>query len=132
MADLLTENPVPTQIGLHSVRNVLGEQNQISLFSEHDVRFSEEYGVELSGSITRFGIDLTDMQMRVMEGILQGFSRTNYRGNLQSRDCDEVVAEKFSGKVPLLYKNISELPRLRVKQSTGVLVLTVTTERLSE
>ena len=117
MADLLTENPVPTQIGLQSVRNVLGEQNQISLFSEHDVRFSEEYGVELSGSITRFGIDLTDMQMRVMEGILQGFSRTNYRGNLKSRDCDDVVAEKFSGKVPLLYKNISELPRLRVKQS---------------
>lgn len=117
MASLPKENPVPTQLGLHSVRNVLGEQNQISLFSEHDVKFSEEYGIKLSGSIARFGIDLTDMQMRIMEGILQGFSRTDYRGNLPSRHCDEVVAEKFGGKVPLLYKNISQLPRLRVKQS---------------
>jgi len=106
-----------TQIGLHAIRNVLGEQNQTALFDNHDVRFAEEYGIELSGSISRFGVDLTDMEVRVMEGILHGFTRTSYKGNLTPHSRDEIAEERYSGKVPKPYKYVKELPRLRVKQS---------------
>lgn len=113
----LSENLSSTQIGLHTVRNVLGEQNQINLFHNHHIEYSEEYGVELSGSISRFGVDLTDMQLRVMEGILHGFSRTGYQGNFTPKSRDEIVEERFGGKIPLAYQNVTELPILRVKQS---------------
>jgi hypothetical protein len=106
-----------TQVGLHSVKNVLGDQSQISLFSDHDVHFSEKYGVELRGSISRFGVDLSDMELRVMEGILHGFSLTGYRGNSVPKSRDEIVSEEFGGQVPPVYQNVIELPILRATQS---------------
>jgi len=106
-----------TQLGIHSVKNLLGSEEQLSLFSEHDVKFSEEYGVKLEGKIDRFGIDLTDIQARVMEGILRGLSETNYKGNLAPREIESVIEEKFDGKLPKSYENVKQIPRLRVSQA---------------
>lgn len=106
-----------TQITLHSVSNILGNTQQTSLFSEHDHEFSEEYGTKLVGTINRFGVDLTDMQSRIMEGILRGFSETAYKGNMSPRHPQDVANEKFNGNIPDGYKYIKEIPRLRVSQS---------------
>ena len=106
------------QIGLHAVRNSLGEDRQLSLFSDHSVReYCEEYGVELEGSINRFGVDLTDMQARVMEGILKAFTDTSYKGNIEPVSKEKLAIEKFSGKLPPVYNNITEIPRIRVTQA---------------
>lgn len=106
-----------TQITLHSVRNMLGDQNQISLFSEHDKQFSDEFGFQLSGSIDRFGVDLTDMQARIVEGILRGFSETAYKGNAETKEKDQLADEKYSGKLPDSYKYIQEIPKLKATQT---------------
>ena len=105
------------QIGLHSVRNIFGDQNQLSLFSDHSSFFCNEYGIKLQGTIDRFGVDLSDTQSKIMEGILRGFSETAYKGNIEPIGKDKVAAERYSGKLPPSFNNIKELPRLRVTQS---------------
>lgn len=111
------DKPLATQVGLHSIRNMLGDQNQLSLFSQQDHAFSEEYGLRLSGTIDRFGVDLTDVEARLVEGILRGFSDTFYQGNLEPIEKDQLAEEKYSGKLPSSYKYLHQIPRLRATQS---------------
>lgn len=106
-----------TQIGLHSIRNILGEEAQTSLFSDHSVSFCSEYGVQLQGTIDRFGVDLSDTQSKIMEGILKGFSETAYKGNLAPLNKEQIVLEKYNGKAPSHFQNIDEIPRLKITQS---------------
>lgn len=106
-----------TQLGLHSVKNILGAHQQTDLFSEHHKDFCEEYGIKLEGTIDRFGVDLTEIQSRIMEGILYGFSKTAYKGNIDPTSRDQLVSQKFSGKIPESYKYIHEIPKVRVTQS---------------
>lgn len=112
-----TESFQATQIGLHSVKNLLGVHQKTSLFSDHDVEFSEEYGFKLEGKIDRFGIDLTDIQSRVMEGILYGFSKTAYRGNTAPETKENLISLKYSGKEPDTYKYVTEIPKIRATQT---------------
>lgn len=106
-----------TQIGLHSVSNLLGSPSQLSLFSEHDTEFSHKYGLHLEGTINRFGVDLTDMQSRIMEGILRGFTETSYKGNIASKKPQEIANERYNGEIPDSYKNLTEIPRLKISQA---------------
>ncbi|MFI5343133.1 MAG: hypothetical protein ACHQUC_02820 [Chlamydiales bacterium] len=106
-----------TQIGLHSVRNILGEQLQLSLFTSHDIDFANEFGIKLSGKLDRFGIDLTEIQSRVMEGILRGFSETQYQGNLAPRKKEILLDATYSDKLPDAYKYILEIPCLKATQT---------------
>ena len=112
-------NEGTTQIGLHSVRNMLGSEMQLSLFSDYTIEsLSSSSGVKLVGKIDRFGIDLTDVQSKIMEGILRGFTETNYRGNIEPRDTAQIAAEKYSeGGLPPTYKYVKEVPRLRATQA---------------
>jgi len=109
--------PSSSKISMHSIKNILGNQEQISLFSEHDKEFANEFYLELFNPIKRFGIELTDIQFTVMEGILRGFSETEYKGNLQPLDKNELVDNRYAGKQPESYKYIQEIPRLRATQS---------------
>jgi hypothetical protein len=68
--DKKEKSPDLTQIGLHSIKNILGNHSQTDLFSEHHLDFCEEYNLKLEGTIDRFGIDLTEVQSRIVEGIL--------------------------------------------------------------
>lgn len=108
-----------TQISLHSVRNLLGSQQQMTLFSENKVKqFAETYGVNLEREISRYGIDLTDTQTKMMEAILFGLTETNYRGNLEPIDTPSHAKEKYpSGSLPSIYQNFTQLPKLKVTQS---------------
>jgi len=110
---------IATQISLHSVRNLLGSQQQLSLFSENKVReFAETYGVSLESQISRYGIDLTDTQQRMMEAILFGFSKTKYKGNLEPIDKPSHAKEKYpSGGLPSIYQNVTQLPKLKITQA---------------
>lgn len=111
-----TKNINDTKIGIHSVRNLLGHPDQLELFSDHPEKFGTEYGVKVDKQIEQFGVDLTDIQMRVMEGILRGFSATNYKGNIAPVKKEEIAEQKYSGKLPPTFKYLGELPRLRVTQ----------------
>src|ERR1700733_5571518 len=108
-----------TQIGLHSVKNLLGHEEQLTLFSEHKTTaFAEEYGITIDREMSKYGIDLTDIQQRIVEGILHGFTRTKYEGNVAPDDKHEHGKEKYpSGKLPPSYKYVQKLPRLRATQA---------------
>lgn len=112
----MKDSIVATQIGLHSIKNLLGQEQQLSLFSQDGpLEFAKDYGVHLEGEITKFGIELTDVQLRVMESILYGFSKTKYEGNIEPQDREQHAKEKYaSGKLPSTYKYIKHFPRLRV------------------
>ena len=107
----------PTQIGLHSVSNFLGKKKHKEMFESHHEKFCKEYGVKIRDNIHRFGIDLTDIQMRVVEGVLQGFSQTDYKGNIAPKNKLQLAQERFSGKVPDTYKYINDIPRIQVSQT---------------
>lgn len=108
-----------TQIGLHSIKNMLGTEMQLSLFSEYtqDNR-SKSLNKTFIGKIDKFGIELTDVQSKIMEGILRGFSETGYKGNLEPIDKSQITYEKsFNGELPSIYKYITEIPRLKATQA---------------
>ncbi len=107
-----------TQIGIHAVRNLLGSQQQLSLFSEKiPQEFSQRYGVKLKNTISEFGVELTELQQRVLEGILYGFSKTKYEGNVEGYDKEQFIKKKFSkNALPSVYDNVDVLPRLRMTQ----------------
>lgn len=108
-----------TKIGLHSVKNILGDQKQLSLFSKNLVQdFSERYGIELHNPIDNVGLNLNDTQLRVLEGVLRGFTETNYKGNLAPVDKNEIAKQKYrSNDFPASYKHIAKIPRLYATQS---------------
>ncbi len=108
-----------TKIGLHSVKNLLGTAKQLSLFNDSSVEeFSQRYGIKLENSIERYGINLTDVQLQMMEGILKGLSETNYEGNLSPLDKTDLAREKYQSKeLPETYKYTSKIPRLVAPQS---------------
>ena len=108
-----------TQIGLHSVKNMLGSEMQLSLFSDYTLeKLSNLSGIKLVGKIDRFGIDLTDIQFKIMEGVLRGFTETNYKGNIEPIKTDKIENDKhFDGELPQIYKYLKEIPRLRATQS---------------
>ena len=106
-----------TQISIHSMKNLLGSRQQLEKFSEEKVKeFSEVYGVTVEKEFSSFGVDLTDLQQKMLEALLHGFTKTNYQGNLDPLEIPSI--EKYPlGKIPNSYKNISMLPRLRTTQS---------------
>jgi len=110
------EKVAPIQIGMHSISNMIGSPKQTTLFSDQEKQFSQAYKVDLEREITEFGIDLTDVQSRVMEGILRGFTEMDYKGNAESVPLAE-IKEKYAGKVPDAYKYVKEIPRIRITQS---------------
>ena len=109
---------VATQISLHAVRNILGEQHQTNIFSEHDKSgLIEKHNLRLDGNIERFGIDLSDIQYRVMEALLAGFTETRYQGNIEAKEKKQIAEERYSGCLPETYKYLDFVPRLRFSQS---------------
>ena len=116
---LIQEPEKTTLIGLHSVKNLLGNEQQLTLFNDHSVEsFSKTYGIKLHGKIERFGIDLTDIQARVVEAILRGFTTTNYKGNTEPKNKLDVVREKYAfGELPSTYKYINQIPCLKATQA---------------
>lgn len=106
-----------TQISLHSVKNILGDQSQLSLFADQANEFSNEYNIALNGTIDRLGVDLTDMESRVMEAILRGFSEARYHENLESMERESICNEKFAGKIPPAYRDVPRIPFLKITQA---------------
>jgi len=105
-----------TAISMHSVKNMLGDPKRDTLFEDQDETFSEKYGIELNNPIDGFGIELTEIQSRVVEGILRGFSETKYKGNSAPINVNQIVEDKFSGEIPDILKNIREVPVLKASQ----------------
>ena len=115
------DKPELIKQGLHSVKQMFGEQLQLSLFSEKiPSEFSRKFGIEVINKIDKYGIDLNETQLKVMEGLLKAFTDTNYKGNTNSKSKDEVVNEypkiNRSEHLPKAYQNINDIPRIQIGQ----------------
>lgn len=108
----------PTQMGMHLARNILGDRKQLDSFSEYrPQQFGEKHGIDIKREITRYGIDLTATQLQTMEGIIKGFTETDYGGNLEPRDVSKAIEEKYPHNAPGIYRNIREIPRIKASQA---------------
>ncbi|CAF24130.1 hypothetical protein [Candidatus Protochlamydia amoebophila] len=98
---------------------MLGHENQLTLFDEDYIQnFSKTYGVKVQEKIERFGIDLTDSQARIMEGILRGFTLTDYKGNTLPLEKSDLVDDKYAfGDLPSTYKYVNKIPCLKATQA---------------
>jgi hypothetical protein len=65
----------------------------------------------------RFGIDLSDMESRMVEGVLHGFTQTAYKGNMPSTSKEEIAEQKNCSELPSTYKYLDRIPRLRATQN---------------
>jgi len=116
-----TESPELIKQGIHSVNQMFGKQTQLSLFSDTiPTEFSRKFGIEVVSKIDKYGIDLNETQLKIMEGILKAFTDTNYKGNTQSKKKAEVVREyskiNHTEHLPQAYKNVDEIPRIQIGQ----------------
>lgn len=115
------DKPELIKQGLHSVKQMFGEQLTLSLFSDKiPSEFSRKFGIEVINKIDRYGIDLNETQLKVMEGLLKAFTDTNYKGNTNRKNKDEVVTEypkiNRSEHLPKAYQNINDIPRIQIGQ----------------
>ena len=106
------------RISLHAVSNIIGAPKEPSLFSKDTpLDYVKSYGTILKNSITEFGINLTDTQLKLMEGILLGFSQTNYAGNIEPKEKKDLAKDEYKfGVLPAMYDNVTLIPRIRVSQ----------------
>ena len=107
--------------GLHSVKQMFGEQLQLSLFTDRiPSEYSQKFGIDVVNKIDKYGINLNETQLKVMEGLLKAFTDTNYKGNTSSKSKDEIVSEyskiNHSEHLPKAYNNITEIPRIQIGQ----------------
>lgn len=105
-----------TKVSIHSIRNIFGDSKE---FHGDKLReFANTHGVELRREITKFGMELTDLQNKLMEVILYQFSKTKYKGNVKPIEKSIAAREKYpEGNLPSAYRYLKEIPKLRIKQA---------------
>jgi len=105
-----------TQIGLHSVKNLLGSEEQLTLFSERRSALTE-LGLPRNSDLKKFGFDLNDFEQRILEAILYGFTQSKYQGNTDPVNLEAISKNKSLSKENVSpYKNITQIPCLKTSQ----------------
>ncbi|GAB3719618.1 hypothetical protein GCM10027592_63180 [Spirosoma flavus] len=114
----LPEQGRHTQIGLHLLSQFFGESQSAYTAEEIKKAWEEKTGVVIENPVPFIGVRLTDIQHRVMDGILSALTHTNYKGNLPAIAKSELV-EKFDkvdkeSDLPNFYKYVQEIPKLKI------------------
>ena len=104
-------------MSLYSVKNLLGEQNQLTLFDSYVDSLEKSFEPLIRGTVGRVGIDITEYQCRVLEGILKGFTQTSYKGNVNHVSRDAYLKEKEDVNLSNMCKYLKTIPKLRITQS---------------
>lgn len=116
-----TAKPEPEyfKMGLHGAGQFFGNSKQGSLFSNDLLNeYSTNFDTPVNSQIDRMGIDLTDTQFRVLEGVLKAFSSTDYKGTEPAKTKTEIKNKRYprAGGLPSIYQNLEEIPRIRLNQ----------------
>lgn len=119
----LPEKPKNFAMSIHSVNNIYSRPDTYNLFSDPEETvnsYRRQYGIEILNSIEKVGIDLTDFQFKVFEGVLKTFKHSageGYTGNIKAKDKRELIREGKFDTLPKSYDNITNIPRVRINQS---------------
>lgn len=114
-----------TQIAIHGIKQLFGDNTQLSLFSDAKVEeFSIATGLNLTNIPKGYGIDLNQSQSRVFEAILKAFSDSNYKGDELRKKATELknsgININSSRALEIInpaYKNIEQIPVIKLTQS---------------
>lgn len=101
-----------THIAVANMFNVV-QQDLFSSSYIDDLRKSLE--PIISARVGRFGIDINDIECRVLEAILKGFTETSFEGNYKSISKKELSA-KINTEIDLESTHLEKFPRLRFTQ----------------
>ena len=111
------ESTFSTQVSLHGIRNIFGEPTQLSLSGDNDINHIQKIFSTRLEQIKSVGSELTQMQFRVLEAILHGFTLSGYKGNRPAVRREEILAAKEDGDFTPIFQYVKELPVLRVRQA---------------
>lgn len=104
----------------HAVGSMFLTSSQLELFDQAEElaeKFRKDFGLNPLNKIEKLGIDLTDLQYKVMEGILREFTETDYKGNKEPRDKENHLEETYRfGKFPSSYQNIKTIPVITISK----------------
>ncbi|MFQ5729618.1 MAG: hypothetical protein ACE5GN_04595, partial [Waddliaceae bacterium] len=106
-----------TQISLHGIKNIFGEPTQMSLFDRDNVHYLQDAFLERLDQIKRVGSELTEIELRVLEAILKGFSRSGYKGNRPAIKREEILAAKSGGEYQPIFQYVKQIPVLRFRRA---------------
>lgn len=95
-------------MSMHALKNILGNVNHSKLLQDGKV-------VPHDG-ITQLGIDLSDMELKIVEGILKAFAETQNKGNLPPMSIEEIQQGYLGEDLPKTFDNIKQLPRIHLTQ----------------
>lgn len=95
-------------MSMHALKNILGNANHSKLL--HDGKVVPQEG------ITQLGIDLSDMELKIVEGILKAFAETQNKGNIPPMSIEEIQRGYVGDVLPKTFDNIKQLPRIRLTQ----------------
>lgn len=102
----IKEKALPMSI--HALKNILGNANHSKLLQDGKVVPQE--------GITQLGIDLSDMELKIVEGILKAFAETQNKGNLPPMSLEEIQRGFVGKELPKTFDNIKQLPRIHLTQ----------------
>lgn len=118
--------PLATQVSIHPARNLLRNQDQTDREGSNEMQKSW-FNLD---KIDQFGLNLTDMQFRLMQEILKEFSRTGYEDNtspIEKEDTLSKSALKENDRASnsrqsvnshrIADKRIRKIPRIRATQT---------------
>jgi hypothetical protein len=106
-----------TQIAIHTLTQLYGDNIQLSLFSDEKIdAFSKATGLSISNRPESYGVVLNQAQRKVLEGILKAFSDTNYKGD------EEIDKNTYKNIYPIdkiagAYSNVDKIPVVRLTQA---------------
>ena len=120
----LIEGKKHTAIAIHTVKQLFGDNKQLTIFSDERVEeFSRATGLTLLNRPDSYGVILNQSQRRVLDGILKAFSDTNYLGNEQVDKFKSLEGVYTTGsgttrkRIDEAYRNIDKIPVIKLTQS---------------
>lgn len=75
-------------------------------------------GESVDHSILKFGMNLTEIKSRVMDGLMRKLTETNYKGNVEPISQKDILARlpgiKDEGEIPKALRHVTSIPRLQI------------------
>lgn len=104
------------EFSLNSVSNMFDLVQQDLFTSKFVEDLKKCFSPLINASVGRYGIDITDMECRVLEVIIHGFTETEYAGNYKSISREDLSLQ-IDNHIDLKSTKIEKFPRFKFTQS---------------
>lgn len=107
-----------TKIATHAAKQLFGDVKLETPFSDEIIKaWDQRYSSSSLNRIDGYGVNLTDIQFRVMEGLVRKLTDTNYKGDLPAKTEKDILKEfniSHVSNLPKAYRGLKEIPIVRI------------------